>query len=248
MSTEVTTDVTPPLVIAEKKQGTNGVDVAHSLELIARKLPGRGHALGELIRRAKLTHVDISRELGLSRATVTQWISETRWPSAAKILKTLTLCGISREQLEQIVPALFGAEVPRDVQHAIGGIRLLEVSRAKMLSVLQETSGSFEQVDLIYETFRAQVVLAMSLRASGMQGAEGASDRAIQTWLAEYRIHSQEKARRGQAEERIVTTPQAELHAGVGVYKEKPNEVKPNETTQDSVVDTAQVSDDVASR
>jgi hypothetical protein len=68
------------------------------------------------------------------------------------------------------------------VLRKFGPLNLLSVTKEKMAELLADRDN-FEQFELIYQTFKPQVTLAVATRATGIKGAESCDPKAAKPSL-----------------------------------------------------------------
>ncbi len=174
---------------------SNYPDIQQELDIIARRLPGKGPALGRLIDKAEVMQKDIADHLKVDRSAVSQWVAEKKWPRPRRLLDMLIFLQIDRKLLTEAAATLMGGDMAQDVFRACGSLSLLEVTRDQMLEMLS-SKGDFEQRDLIFKTFTSHVTLAVALKAAGMKGAESCDPKAAKLFFDEWREHQREATNR----------------------------------------------------
>jgi transcriptional regulator with XRE-family HTH domain len=195
-------------------------DFKQDLDIVARKLPGKGAALQRMIERAGVTQKEIAEAVKVDRTAISQWISEKKWMKSRRLLDVLTFLQVDRKLLSDAASILIGAEMGQNVFQAGGGLNLLEVTQETMVKMLSGRDD-FEQLDLIFTTFAPHVTLSVALKAAGKKGAESCDPRAAKQFFDEWRLHQEEKRLRGLREARNVTPDQLKWLKGMNRSKDE---------------------------
>lgn len=173
-----------------------GPEVSQDIDLIARRLPGRGQALARMFERADVTQESIASQIGVNRSAISNWLREIRWPKPPITLKLLIALNVDRKIVAEASSIMMGGEVAGDVFRKIGSLNTLDVTKEGMLELLKN-SDDFTQRDLIFRGLGNHVLLALGLKAAGVKGGEACNEKAAKIFMDEWRIHEEEARRRG---------------------------------------------------
>jgi transcriptional regulator with XRE-family HTH domain len=174
----------------------NDTDFRLDLELVVRKQPGYGAALGRIIERAGVTQQEIAEHLKCDRTAISHWIREERWPSSQKLLDLLIFLKIDTVLLNEASKVLLGGELLGDVFHACRTINTFNVTEQQLLELIKNEDDQFEQDELIFGTLRQVVLIRQGLRGAGLKGGESVDPKAAKLFLEEYEKHKVERQSR----------------------------------------------------
>jgi len=185
-------------------------DLATDLEIIALQQPGKGAALRRCMDRAGLSYRSLADKLGYDTRSTTgessikHWTSERRWPTPDRIREILLACNIDRKVLLDT----FGLSLGTEVTPLQESKQLLVTLRNELMFI----SDDFERRDVIFRHTAEKVLLFLSFKAfDDVKAATLFFDRLDK--------HAEERKRREQKSERIVSPAAREWNAGQGVYE-----------------------------
>ncbi len=184
---------------------TLDADGLTDLQIIAQAAPGKGDAFQRLLDRAQCSQAEIARRIGCTRASVTQWCSEARWPKPDTLRLALIQLGVDRKQLIDTWGILLGTEItPR------GEAQELVVNLRNELLFITEP---LERLLTIGRTLREQVFIR--------QGFKGFEDtRAAEYFTKELDKYEELERIKGSKEPRNVSPQVAKWAAGEDIYKQ----------------------------
>jgi transcriptional regulator with XRE-family HTH domain len=169
----------------------NDPDFKLDLEVVVRKQPGYGSALGRIIDRAGVTQQAIADHLKCDRTAISHWIREERWPSSHKLLEVLSFLKIDTVLLNEASKVLLGGELLGDVFRSCGTMNTFNVTEEQIIALIKE-QDDFNQRDMLFRLLRPVVTMRQGLRAAGLKGGEAADPKAAKWFSEEYEKHKAE--------------------------------------------------------
>ena len=176
--------------------------------VLANRQPGKGDAMRRLMVACGYAQGKLAMEMGVNRATISAWVSETRWPSDEEIKQACLLMGIPRDQIVQAWMA-----APRQAGQE-------DVDLAKQLQqLLWGETRALKRKLIIGRTMEEEVFIRQAFRARE-------DVRAAQLFFS--RLDQYEDQARHESIETVNVTPQqAGWAQGTGVYEPRAADVVP---------------------
>jgi len=185
-------------------------DLITDLEIIALQQPGKGAALRRCMDRAGLSSRGLADKLGYDPksttgpTTVRQWTAETRWPASARIREALSHCNIDRKVLLD----MFGLALDTEITPHSESKQLLVLLHNELMFSFDD----FDRRDVIFRNTAEKVLVFLAFRAFE-------DTKAATLFFERFDKHEEERKRREQKSERIVSPAAREWNAGQGVYE-----------------------------